>query len=73
MARIETFENEAKSAEYKRSLSSRRLTTRELEEMKVINDTKPVPAIIGDGSEPVDRNLFNKLILRCRDVNDERH
>eukprot|EP00972_Heterocapsa_arctica_P065413 9654995-Heterocapsa_arctica.AAC.2 len=43
-------------------------TTRELEETRVIIDTKAVPAIIGKGSD-----LFNKLVSRCREVNDEMH
>eukprot|EP00972_Heterocapsa_arctica_P011991 1757759-Heterocapsa_arctica.AAC.1 len=55
-----TFDLEIASANLAQS-------TRELEEMRVIIDTKPVPAIFGDGSEPVDRNLLNKLILRCRE------
>eukprot|EP00972_Heterocapsa_arctica_P101538 14960698-Heterocapsa_arctica.AAC.1 len=41
--------------------------------MRVIIDTKPAPAIIGEGSDLVDRELFNKLILRCREVNEEIH
>eukprot|EP00972_Heterocapsa_arctica_P097909 14446098-Heterocapsa_arctica.AAC.1 len=48
-------------------------TTLALEQMRFINDAKPVPAIIGDETEPVDRDLFNTFILRCREVNDKIH
>eukprot|EP00972_Heterocapsa_arctica_P053721 7913366-Heterocapsa_arctica.AAC.1 len=39
--------------------------------MKVIIDNPPATAINGDDQEPVDRDLFNKLIRRCEEVNDE--
>eukprot|EP00972_Heterocapsa_arctica_P018466 2728186-Heterocapsa_arctica.AAC.1 len=39
--------------------------------MQVIIDTRPDVAINGDKEDPVDQNLFNSLIRRCREVNDE--
>eukprot|EP00972_Heterocapsa_arctica_P002154 309391-Heterocapsa_arctica.AAC.1 len=36
--------------------------------MRVIIDTKAVPAINSEGSD-----IFNKLVSRCREVSDEMH
>eukprot|EP00972_Heterocapsa_arctica_P086448 12743183-Heterocapsa_arctica.AAC.1 len=41
--------------------------------MRVIIDTQPAEAINGEEQKPVDRELFNQLIRRCREVNNELH
>eukprot|EP00972_Heterocapsa_arctica_P076516 11287228-Heterocapsa_arctica.AAC.1 len=39
--------------------------------MQVIIDKRPDVAINGDREDPVDQNLFNALIWRCREVNNQ--
>eukprot|EP00972_Heterocapsa_arctica_P085412 12588274-Heterocapsa_arctica.AAC.1 len=39
--------------------------------MQVIIDKHPDVAINGDKEDPVDQNLFNALIRRCREVGEE--
>eukprot|EP00972_Heterocapsa_arctica_P097303 14355726-Heterocapsa_arctica.AAC.1 len=44
----------------------------EQEQMQIVIDSHPAPAINGeDQVAPVDRDLFNQLVCRCKEVNDE--
>eukprot|EP00972_Heterocapsa_arctica_P079310 11690603-Heterocapsa_arctica.AAC.1 len=46
--------------------------TQEREQMQIIIDSRPETAINGkDQDAPIDRDLFNKLAYRCKEVNDE--
>eukprot|EP00972_Heterocapsa_arctica_P004103 609676-Heterocapsa_arctica.AAC.1 len=59
-----TFDLQCASANIAKSIQ-------EQEQMQVIIDKRPAVAINGDQEEPVDQNLLNSLIRRCREVNDE--
>eukprot|EP00972_Heterocapsa_arctica_P006833 998711-Heterocapsa_arctica.AAC.1 len=40
--------------------------------MQIVIDSHPGPAINGENQvAPVDRDLFNQLVYRCEEVNDE--